>query len=199
VPINQSESPPVIRTQDRTAVDATARAYDAAALAWGEEHPVSRRLLDIMKDAASEAASRKLPAAHPAARPTNEPTPVQLGKWSEFAIVLYEDHPAAFPLLVEAFSGDSAERRARSWYALQALDPDNPVPRPGDNLAAPVGEAVVSALRSAADSDRARLVRELHAFLDSANVMTADRFRVVGDLQASLKPATRATAQQEAA
>ena len=46
---------------------------------------------------------------------------------SDLARALYDDHPAALPLLRAAVHGPTLEARVRASRALQQLDPDNEV------------------------------------------------------------------------
>ena len=51
---------------------------------------------------------------------------------SDLAHELYDDHPAAVPLLLAAIHGPSLEARVRASRALQQLDPDNGLVIPDD-------------------------------------------------------------------
>jgi len=93
----------------------------------------------------------------------------------EIAAELYGGHPAAAALVLEAVHGATAERRARSWRALMALDPDNRVPNPGDDLGRAIGDVLVGCLRHADDRERRRLARLLAAVCREAEQLAARR------------------------
>jgi hypothetical protein len=80
----------------------------------------------------------------------------------EIARELYGDHPAAVALVMEALHGSTDERRRRSWRALLALDPAEPLPNAADELGRMVGVVLVEAIgRSTNASRRLRCARLL--------------------------------------
>lgn len=77
----------------------------------------------------------------------------------ELAVGLFDDHPAAVPLLMEINNPSSTpERRERSRRALLALDPDEPLPGPLDGPARSVAQLLLARIIYCPDpKERARI------------------------------------------
>jgi len=96
---------------------------------------------------------------------------------------LFDGHPAAAPLMLEAIHGDTVERRERSRLALRLLDPEEPL----DYLRAPEGPAWQAALAIA------------YSLVASASASRQDRARVAGLLTSLCLEAVRIRERESAA